>query len=44
MCNVVALSVRALTYRISFSQPPLLPPPLFFTAFLTGFGVILNSW
>ena len=49
MCNVVALSVRALTYRISFSQPlPPTPPSslprFFFIAFLTGFGVVLNSW
>ena len=45
VCNVVTLSVRALTYRIGFSHPPpppaVLPPPLFFTAFLTGFGY---SW
>ena len=46
-CNVVAVSVRALTYCISFSNPP--PPPvlpslLFFTTSLTDFGVVLNSW
>lgn len=48
-CNVVPLSVRALTYCISFSTPPpppppVLPSPFFLTTFLTGFGVVLNSW